>query len=253
MEAVDTDLGQGIGVRLRRAREQRGLGVEECAERLYLPASVLEALESEQFASLGAGVYARGHLRRYAGLLEMDAPALEQMMLQRLAAAPDLATIVTRRVGNTNPGRRLGLLPVAIVAAALALAVLVWWSARHAAESPPAPTRIPIPATQVAPAPSAAPAAPADSPAAPPRAAVTPADEDADTARLAADLAPAPPTDTPLVVASANPRPVPPAASAPAAAKSPVTTAAPRRRVAPTPAEPAPPRETQSDYTNFDF
>jgi cytoskeleton protein RodZ len=223
MAVADTDLGQGIGARLSRAREERGLSVEECAERLYLPATVLQALEAEQFAVLGAGVYARGHLRRYAGLLEMDAAGLEQMMLQRLAAAPDLATIVTRRVGDTRPSRRLGLLPVAIVAGVLALAVLVWWSVRHANGTAPVPapiaTPVPTPGTGSATAapPAAALAAPAGSVATGTGAAV------------------------PLVVAEATPR------SRPAASP---------RRVQPEPeSPPVPPpvpRETQRDYMNFD-
>ncbi len=253
MAVADTDLGQGIGVRLRRAREERGLSVEECAERLYLPASVLQALEDEQFAVLGAGVYARGHLRRYAGLLEMDAAGMEQMMLQRLAAAPDLATIVTRRVGDTRPRRRLGLLPVAIVAVVLALAVLVWWSARHPAVTAPAPTPVATPV----PTPGTGSAT-----AAPPGAALAaPAGSMTDTTTG---------TAAPLVVAEAAPRSRPPALPATAAMAmapsvgastnaAPVTgdaTAVPRRRAqpkpVPPPVSPPAPRETQRDYMNFD-
>lgn len=241
MEAAETELGQGIGVRLRRAREERGLSLEECAERLYLPATVLQALESEQFAALGAGVYARGHLRRYAGLLELDATSLEQLMLQRLAAAPDLANIVTRRVGNTRPRRRLGLVPVAIVAAVLAIAVLVWWSARHAGETAPQPIPVTTPAT------GRAPVAPV-------------------SALVAA--VPAPAGGAPLVVAEAGPRmrPVPSMGTAPATPgtvsssavpKAGGATTAPRRREQPQPQPvqpaPQPPRETQRDYMNFDF
>ena len=240
MEAAETDPGvdpaPGIGARLRGAREQRGLTLEECAERLYLPPSVLEALETEQFAALGAGVYARGHLRRYAGLLEMDATALEQTLLQRMGAAPDLAAIVTRNIGKSRPGRRMGLLPVAIFAVALALAVLVWWSARHAAESAPAPTPIPIPATQ------------------------------GETVAPPATMSQPALLDAPLIVAAADPRPVPP--TAPVAATAPAmqvahaqvapakAAAATPRRAAPQPVVPplpSPPRETRSDYMNFDF
>src|SRR4051794_10758655 len=116
VSAADPASGPGIGAQLRAAREQRSLNLEECAERLYLPAAVLQALEDEHFAELGASVFARGHLRRYAGLLELDAQAMEARMVQRLAAAPDLSTIVTHRVGDTRHRRRLGLLPVAIAA-----------------------------------------------------------------------------------------------------------------------------------------
>lgn len=137
MEAASTDLSLGIGARLRQAREKQGTSIEQCAERLYLPGSVLEALENEQFASLGADVYARGHLRRYASLLDIDGAALEQLMLQRLSAPPDIASIVTRRPIGSRSVSRMGILPVAIAAIVVAVVALVWWSVRHApAEAP---------------------------------------------------------------------------------------------------------------------
>ena len=57
---------RGIGARLRAAREQCGLTVLQAAERLHVDARILEALEAQDFAALGASVYVRGHLRRYA-------------------------------------------------------------------------------------------------------------------------------------------------------------------------------------------
>ena len=55
-----------IGARLRSAREARGLTTLQAAEKLHVDARILEALEAEDFAALGAAVYVRGHLRRYA-------------------------------------------------------------------------------------------------------------------------------------------------------------------------------------------
>ena len=254
MEVAESELGAGLGERLRRAREQRGLTVDECAERLYLPASVITALEGEQFATLGAGVYARGHLRRYAGLLELDAAGLEQLMLQRLSAAPDLANIQTHRITGTGSSRRLGVVPVAIVAVVLALVVLVWWSLRHGSERTPA-TPVVVPAT---PAPATvaptAPAAPA--PASPtagaraPSAGAAAAGAEAPATPAAGPVAP--PAEsartTPLVVASASPK-----AAAPPTSSAPASASAPRRRVAPPEPASAVPHETQRDYTNFDF
>ena len=57
---------RGIGARLRAAREKRGLTLLQAAERLHLDVRVVEALEAGDFAALGADVYVRGHLRRYA-------------------------------------------------------------------------------------------------------------------------------------------------------------------------------------------
>src|SRR3954464_7466530 len=57
---------RSIGERLRAGRERAGLSVIVAAEKLHLDSKVIEALEADRFAELGASVYVRGHLRRYA-------------------------------------------------------------------------------------------------------------------------------------------------------------------------------------------
>jgi cytoskeleton protein RodZ len=65
-----------VGERLRAAREDRGLTVEQAADRLRLTRTQINHMEADAFASLGAPVFARGFLRNYARLLELDAEAL---------------------------------------------------------------------------------------------------------------------------------------------------------------------------------
>src|SRR4029078_5779266 len=57
---------RSIGERLRAGRERAGLSVAATAEKLHLDVKVIEALEADRFAEIGASVYVRGHLRRYA-------------------------------------------------------------------------------------------------------------------------------------------------------------------------------------------
>src|SRR3954452_8972072 len=57
---------RSIGERLRAGRERAGLSVAAAAEKLHLDPKVIDALEADRFAELGASVYVRGHLRRYA-------------------------------------------------------------------------------------------------------------------------------------------------------------------------------------------
>ena len=57
---------RSIGERLRAGRERSGLSIAAAAEKLHLDTKVIEALEADRFAELGASVYVRGHLRRYA-------------------------------------------------------------------------------------------------------------------------------------------------------------------------------------------
>lgn len=77
---------QGIGRRLREARESAGLGVAEVGQRLKMPARVVESLEAENWARLGAPVFVRGQLRSYARLLGLPVDDVVRM--------PELAPVV---------------------------------------------------------------------------------------------------------------------------------------------------------------
>lgn len=61
--------GLGLGERLRSARKARALSVTQVAEALHLEEPMVLALEEECFDVLGAPVFVRGHLRRYAQLV----------------------------------------------------------------------------------------------------------------------------------------------------------------------------------------
>jgi cytoskeleton protein RodZ len=67
---------EGPGPALTRAREARGLTEQQAAEELNLDVSVVLALESGDLASLGAPVFARGHLKRYGAMLGLPEDAL---------------------------------------------------------------------------------------------------------------------------------------------------------------------------------
>ncbi|MGD9257765.1 MAG: DUF4115 domain-containing protein [Gammaproteobacteria bacterium] len=54
------------------ARRARGMSVAKVAESLNLDPSVIQALEENRFEAVGAPVFARGHLRKYARLLSLD-------------------------------------------------------------------------------------------------------------------------------------------------------------------------------------
>jgi cytoskeletal protein RodZ len=59
----------GVGSALRRAREIRGITIDEAARDTKLRAEQLYALEGESFDELGDAVYARAMLRTYAQYL----------------------------------------------------------------------------------------------------------------------------------------------------------------------------------------
>jgi len=59
----------GVGAALRRAREIRGITLDQAARDTKLRPEQLEALEGEAFGDLGDAVYARAMLRTYAQYL----------------------------------------------------------------------------------------------------------------------------------------------------------------------------------------
>jgi cytoskeleton protein RodZ len=78
----------GIGARLRAAREQANLSLMQAAEKLHVDPDVIHALETEQFGELGAAVYVRGHLRHYAELVRESAPELLALYAASVATGP---------------------------------------------------------------------------------------------------------------------------------------------------------------------
>lgn len=61
-----------IGPRLRKARIDRSLSIEETAWRTRIRPDLLRALEDEQFESIGHRAFVRRHLSSYARFLGMD-------------------------------------------------------------------------------------------------------------------------------------------------------------------------------------
>ncbi len=67
-----TDPRTGVGPALRRAREVRGLSLDEAARDTRLRVDQLDALEREDFDALPGEVYVRASLRTYASYLGLD-------------------------------------------------------------------------------------------------------------------------------------------------------------------------------------
>jgi cytoskeleton protein RodZ len=116
---------RGIGARLRSAREKKGLTVLQAAEKLHVDARLLESLEAGQYSVLGAAVYVRGHLRRYADLIGESAAELQQLYDETThTAQPDL-TRVPRSEPGADPSRLM--VPALLILVGFALAGILWW------------------------------------------------------------------------------------------------------------------------------
>jgi cytoskeleton protein RodZ len=123
-----------IGETLRAARERMGMGVAQAAERLHVDAAIIEALETGRYSALGAPVFVRGHLRRYAELLgEPDEPLQARYASTHEASTPPDLTQVPIRTTPVSPGPAMRW-PLVAAAVVLVLAAVIWWALR----APPA-------------------------------------------------------------------------------------------------------------------
>ena len=61
-----------LGIMLRETRERRGLSVEEVADRLKLMPRIVRAMEQADVEELPQAAYARGFVKAYGNLLELE-------------------------------------------------------------------------------------------------------------------------------------------------------------------------------------
>jgi len=142
------------------------------AEKLHLDIKVIEALESDRFAELGASVYVRGHLRRYADFVGEPGVELVNTYSARAEARPpppDL-TQIPQAERRADP-RRL-VTPLVGLGCALVLALAIWWVLAGSQSAAPASSG-PAPSNEAASAPATSPAVPPARPAGAPNAAST--------------------------------------------------------------------------------
>lgn len=131
MTSLETGMPEtvrGIGERLRQARVRAGMSPAEAGTKLKMPTHVIEALEREDWARIGAPVFVRGHLRSYAKLLGLPADAIAANVAVPAARAAELVPrTYTPRVQRMaeQTGRRL-----VYVLITATIAVPVWLATR---------------------------------------------------------------------------------------------------------------------------
>ena len=115
-----------IGERLRAGRERSGLSVAAAAEKLHLDPKVIESLEADRFNELGASVFVRGHLRRYADFVgEPGAELVASYAAKEARPPPPDLTRAPHPERRSDP-RRL-VTPLVGLACAAVLALAIWW------------------------------------------------------------------------------------------------------------------------------
>jgi cytoskeleton protein RodZ len=137
MNAHEADLNepQRAGERLAAGRERLGLSQAKVAEQLRLSTEVIAALEAGNYKPIGAQVFVRGYLRRYAELIGESPESFAGASHQHGWGDPaaDITSTRLRPLVGTTHRRSIGPWPVLGVALLLCVIAVVWWAQRAAA------------------------------------------------------------------------------------------------------------------------
>ena len=118
------------GERLAAARRAQQITVLEIAKELHLDEPKVRALERNDFDFIGAAVFAKGHLRKYAQLVKVDEAdlMLDYYQLNRSAGAPQVVSTRPKPHRKTSPGPWIAAFIVIVIAIST-----YWWFASSSA------------------------------------------------------------------------------------------------------------------------
>jgi cytoskeleton protein RodZ len=125
-ESKDETQAPLAGERLAHARREQQITVLEIAKELHLDEYKVRALESNDFEVIGAPVFAKGHLKKYAQILKVDDATLmgEYYELTRAQAGQPPLSVRAKQRRAIAPGPWL-----AVIATVIIIATAYWWLA----------------------------------------------------------------------------------------------------------------------------
>jgi cytoskeleton protein RodZ len=125
-KSSDDEVIQVCGERLAQARRDHGLAIREIAKELYLDETKVRALEENCFDELGAPVFVKGHMRKYAELVgvPIDDVLADYYKLEPPGEAPSIVVGLPLKVP-----REISLRPwiIGIVTILLVAGIAWWW------------------------------------------------------------------------------------------------------------------------------
>ncbi|ABE54541.1 conserved hypothetical protein [Shewanella denitrificans OS217] len=116
-----------VGAVLRKARESKGLSIQEVALQLHLRPSVIVDIENDKFDAMSSATYVRGYVKNYARFVAADIELIKTCLTQQLPQeAPPSMQSFSRKTTKQARDKRLLIFTYIIVSTLLALLVL-WW------------------------------------------------------------------------------------------------------------------------------
>ncbi len=119
---------ESMGPQLKSARERLGISTADAAKRLHMRTMFVEALERDDWKTVGEPVYVRGFLRNYARMLGLD-PEMYVEAFNASRYAEQASTPLDLPASTSGGARwRYPWLLAALSAIALLLVVKVVWT-----------------------------------------------------------------------------------------------------------------------------
>jgi cytoskeletal protein RodZ len=108
-----------LGESFRDAREARGFALSDVAEQIHIRSIYLSSIENEDWAAIGAPVYARGFIRTYARFLGLDAEAAVAHFNEWAAAERPVVAAASHSGSSERGGPSVWVIAIALVAVVL--------------------------------------------------------------------------------------------------------------------------------------
>jgi cytoskeletal protein RodZ len=158
-ELVERDVPT-VGERLRSAREEKGLALEDIAAQTRIPRRHLESLENSDWEHLPAPTYTVGFAKSYAGSVGLDRTEIGERLRDEMGGQRPLAAAPAEVFEPADPARTMPKwLVFGAIAAVILLVVVMSWLNERSLDQPdetntaevaarPAPTQPTAPAAQ---------------------------------------------------------------------------------------------------------
>jgi cytoskeletal protein RodZ len=134
-ELVETDV-PSVGERLRAAREQKELSLEDIAAQTRIPRRHLEAIEAADWDRLPAPTYTIGFARSYAGVVGLDRAEVADQLRSEMGGQRTPAS-AAEVFEPADPARTMPkTLVIGAILAVIVLVLVMSWLSRRSLEQP---------------------------------------------------------------------------------------------------------------------
>ena len=142
---AEEDQGPVGGERLRAARRANDISVADVAKELHLDEPKVRAMEKNDFEVLGAPVFAKGHLRKYAEMVgvSIDDVMTDYYKMTRAASLPPVVGPTRQPHRDINAGPWIAGIVIVLLVAGIAAAAYWWFLVRDPAPEVQPVTRSP--------------------------------------------------------------------------------------------------------------